>query len=402
MRDGCNNTIMESYPGDGLFAKEPYTRELVVAPKPEPPKVIPPDYVPELVHRESVPFDITINQDRVDQVLGRLMWQYKGEQFPYNLDSTRVPQDPRHMPEHFVRGDLDKAMFLWTVCYYMRGGTRSVEAVKRLTPLYNERYELFDCSVAANVDPEVIANELTKKGLGFQEKVSNAWVENAKRMQEQWGGDPRNIFDGVTTYDESLARVMNDKNGGGFIGFKEKMTSMIIYYLTDAELIEEFPFPVPVDIHVMRVSIANELITFADDAFGVNLYTPQVTQVLRKVYLDYAVQNNVDSRELSNAVWLLSEALCGKHPGNQTLEPLGRKAREGRKTYLVPKPVDPTDPAQQRAYEASCRHCPIESTCDYTLPGKPYYIGGVLFKRGYRQRFEPLPLPPPSPQLELF
>ncbi|MCU0667056.1 MAG: hypothetical protein MUF85_00330 [Patescibacteria group bacterium] len=334
---------------------------------------------------------IVIDDERVSQVIGRLIYAYEQNEFPYNLDSTRTPQDHRHMPQTLEYGTKEHAMFLWTVCYYMRGGIKSNDAVMRLAKMYDMHPELFVAESAMICQKADLRNLLSEYGLGLQETVSNAWVENAARLYERYDGDPRKIFDGVTTYQQSLSRIKNDGKGGGFIGFREKMVSMIIYYLSDEGLIKEFEFPLPVDIHVLRVSIANELVKFEGYAEDENLLDEDLLITVRGLYLAYARQHNVSMLTISDAVWLLSQSTCGMHPGNVTLEPHGRGNRKGRQTHLIPAPVNADDESQRELYARTCALCPIEETCRWNVPGKIYYVQGKLIRRGERLRY-----PPPS------
>lgn len=343
----------------------------------------------------SQSLDIVVHPEQIEHVLGTLLELYRMGGYPYNKDSVRVPQDPRHMPESLPLGDKEHAMFLWTSCYYMRGGIKSVEAFRRLSRLYTARPDLFDPEVAQAASEDEITQELTQHGLGFQASVSKAWISNAKKLVADYSGDPRTIFDGVTSYDQALEKIKNDGKGGGFLGFREKMTSMIIYYLMDQKLIEPLDFPVPVDLHVMRVSIANELISFPGAEPGTNLYTEETLAALRAIYQQYAVDHQVSPLDLANAVWLFSEAMCGYQPGNQTLEPEGREHRRGRSTHLEPLAIDFGDPLQHAAFARTCGRCAIRETCRYNIPGKPYYVQGVLMIRGERQDF-------PQTQHELF
>lgn len=362
-----------------------------------PESTVPDDYIPEVLPNRGERPVPTINTERAYAVLDTLMEAHNNNMPPYNLDRVRVPHDPRHMPETLEFGGAEHAMFLFNVCYYMRGGIKSNDAVKRMAKVYDEWPELFDCETAQFFDVDTIAQILSAHGLGFQRAVAKQWIENSRRMLERFDGDPRNIFDGVTTYEQSQERIQNDSKGNGFLGFQEKMTSMIIYYLMDEELIESFNFPIPIDLHVLRVSIANEMITFGDVPFGTNLFTKETLATLRHLYLTYAEERGINPLRLCDAVWMLSESSCGRHPGNTTVEPLGRSTRNGRSTYLIPKIVNTDDPSQRKAYEESCHVCPIEDTCEYNIPGAPYYVGGNLIIRGRRVRF---PLPVARPQEE--
>lgn len=357
---------------------------------------LPSGWEPEVKPRTNQTPEITINHEQVNRVLGTLLNAYENRRYPYNHDSVRLPHDPRHMPPSLEYGSVDHAMFFWNACYYMRGGIKSVDAIKRLAAVYEEEPDLFDCAVASEKRPAEIAGTLKAHGLGFQGTASRHWVENAQRLHERFDGDPRKIFTSNGTYDDYLKIIKNDGKGGGFKGFQEKMTSMIIYYLMDSSLIEPFMFPIPVDLHVMRVSVSNRLIEWKETPYGTDLYSDQMLATLRELYYDYAVEHEVNPLRLCDAVWLLSESLCGSYPGNITLEPYGRSNRKGRSTVLLPQEVDTNSPAQQAAYEASCRHCPVEETCDYAIPGKLYYVAGGLIIRGLRKQF------PEPPQTKMF
>lgn len=351
----------------------------------------PDTYIPEVLPSNGEKLNIIVDKERAYPILDTLLNAYVQNQPPYNLDRVRLPHDPRHMPKTLERGTVDHAMFLFNVCYYMRGGIKSNDAMKRMATVYDDYPQLFNCEFAKDFSETDLQTILKEHGLGFQGTVAKQWVENSRRMLERFEGDPRNIFSDVTDYDQSLELVQNDRRGKGFVGFQEKMTSMIIYYLMDEELIEPFNFPIPIDLHVMRVSIANQLVTFTQSGnpvpYGTNLFSKELPAALRDLYLQYAEERQVNPLRLCDAVWLLSESSCGKHPGNVTIEPLTRKFRNGRKTYLQPKEVDVSDPTQQKAYGESCAVCPVENTCELNIPGSQYYISGNLIVRGTRVRF---------------
>lgn len=364
---------------------------------PEAELYIPDDWLPEVIPTSDEKLDILVDEEKVHEVLSTLLSAYKDNAFPYNLDGARLPHDPRHMPPSLPYGSRDHAMFLWNSCYYMRGGIKSVDAFKRLSDVYEDRPDFFNCEAAAQLEVADIATVLTTHGLGFQERVAKEIIENSRRLLERFDGDPRNIFSSASSYKECLDHIKNKGKGKGFVGFQEKMTSMIIYYLMDEDLIEPFMFPIPIDLHVMRVSIANEMITFPNAPHGTNLFTPDTLAILRKVYFDYAVEHDINPLRLCDAVWMLSASICGHNPGNKTLEPHGRKHREGRLTYLIPSPVNPDNQLQRKSYKASCGTCPIEQHCRHNIPGTPYYVSGSIIIRGKRLR-----LPQPFEQTVLF
>ena len=350
------------------------------------------DLTPERLPQRAETERVVIDQERFDMVLDTLMDAYEDDRYPYHLDRVRLPQDERHMPPSLERGTKEHAMFFWNVCYYMRGGTKSTFAVQQMSKLYEDRPDLFDCERILETTQEDIVDELQKHKLGFQYTVSKAWMLNAQRMLDEYDGDPRNIFEGLGAsddpYDELVGRVKNKGKAGGFMGFQEKMTSMIAYYLMDADLVEQFNFPIPVDLHVMRVSISNLMVMFPDIEFPANVYSQALLKALRDAYSDYANRKGISPLRLCNAVWQLSEALCGQAPGNRVIEPNGRENRTGRLTKVVPETVNPNDEGQQRRYNRTCERCPIEGTCELNVHGGAmYYAVGQVAIRGQRLRF---------------
>lgn len=355
----------------------------------------------EVLPGNGVP-EFEVHTEHAFGVIDRIMEAYREKEFPYNLDRTRLPQDERHMPPSLPRGGKEHAMFFFNACYVMRGGIKSNDAIRRMSLLYENRPELFDADYARTLTVDDIKRALKDHGIGMQEAVSRQWIENSKRLMNDCEGDPRALFVGVSQegdpYQACLDRVMSDKNSG-YVGFKKKMTSMLVYYLMEGKMIEHFPFPLPVDMHVMRVSVANQMMTFPDAPHGTNLFHDEVTDALRELYYEYLEARQEDPIELSNAVWMLSESICGKTPGNVTDEPDGRKHRQGRGTFLVPKPINPDDIQQRRDYANSCAKCPVNDTCEYNIPGKHYYVGGALIIRGKRVVFKEIPVREKLPSL---
>lgn len=315
--------------------------------------------------------------DKLDTITEVLLEARAAHEFPYTLEAANLPQDEHNMPPELPRGGQEHANFLWATCYYMRGGIKSTAAFAGLSEVYAEEPELFDPVIAMHDDPKRIQELLKSHGLAFSSStIGPAWVENARRMTELYDGDPRNIFQYANRYEDVLFKIKNNGRGKGFIGFQEKMVSMITYYLMDSELIPYFDFPLPVDFHVLRVSAANEIITFENVPDSGDIYDERTLGMLRNMYHDFSVTHGVSQLDVCNAVWSLSSAICGSQPGNIMLEPGDRNKREGRSTHIVPLPIDLNSPSQIAMYERSCRLCPIQRTCKHNMPSKLYYVRG--------------------------
>lgn len=169
--------------------------------------------------------------ERIDQVITTLADSYERKLYPYNLDSTRVPQDPRHMPRN-LELDVEKcdeqqkiqlASFWFADCYYMRGVNDSNDMTINLAKLYEDHPEIFDFKNAMNLQPKYVESLLLEYHLPVQHKaISKYWVENARRMIDRYDGNPMKMFENFGTYSELLKRGRNDHKGGGFQGFQKK------------------------------------------------------------------------------------------------------------------------------------------------------------------------------------
>lgn len=330
---------------------------------------------------------IVVDVERIDQVLDTLISALANNSYPYNLESTVLPQDHQHLPKNLEIGSKQHAMFLFTSCYYMRGGNKSVDAFKGLARLYTSNPEVFDPRIAKDLDPDSLVPMLKQSGLGYHSVVPRQWVMNANTLCQHYDGNPINIYNGVTDYQTCVDRIIKKGDNPGFKGFREKMVSMLTYYLMDEDMIPYFDFPPPVDLHLMRVSIANELVRFEGYAEHDNLLSPELLSTMREYFYNYAVKKKINVLRLADAVWLLSQSLCGNQPGNITLEPFGRTSRKTRSAFLLAKPVSIDNNSQREAYRKTCGSCPIESTCEWNVPGKYYFMQDRLFRRNKRIRF---------------
>ncbi|HMR72744.1 MAG TPA: hypothetical protein PKD68_01920 [Candidatus Saccharibacteria bacterium] len=321
--------------------------------------------------------------ERIDHVLGTLLTVYDQKLWPYNLDSTRVPQDSRHMPRRVEfsrtpeeRTDEDSfklALFWFHDCYYMRGVNDSNDMTINLAQLYEEHPELFDPHHSQHLEPTKVEKLLLDYHLPVQHKqISEFWVENAKRLVERYDGDPQKIFDDFGTYEELVRRTRNNFKGGGFLGFQKKMTSMLGYFYMANGLVPYQNIPLPVDFHVMRTSIETEMVRFPGFEGAIDF--ERVTDFLRKVFYDFADYHDISQLDLCDVVWLYSREACVQSPTNsQTI--IGKRA--GRKTVWSPAIARQEDASKKQleTYHDSCGSmCRLRDICQQNIPSGEYYV----------------------------
>jgi len=345
-----------------------------------------------LKNQNEETLNLKVDKERAELVFGRLLDSFFRKEYPFNLPKAKAPQVMENLRDLFVLGSREHACFLFALCYWMRGGIDSQTATKQLAQLYRNNPEMFLPEkvykfqrqmilpgLERRFAPIFLSSEFKAIGLGFNvEEIADIWVENWLRIKDLWAGDPRDIFKGVSTYEEACKRVQN-KSKRGFHGFQEKMVSMLIYFYMDADILDRWHFPIPVDFHVLRIVFSNCIIVAKPaESNGNGFYTKSVLMSVRKLCQNYCVKHNVDPLHLCEAIWLYSRLMCNQHPGNQSV--VG--GRHGRKTELLP--VSRWSLAQIRNYSNTCAICSINDTCKWCIPSAEYYIRGKLVLREER------------------
>jgi len=323
-----------------------------------------------------------IDRNKADAVFARLLDAYLRKEYPYDQADAIPPQVRENLPETLEWGSREHALFLFAVCYWMRGGIESHTAIRQLTRLYDLERDIFSPLGGSISEATDLAQKFRSVGLGFNaEEIGRMWKKNLAKIAHFYGGDPRIIFSGIKTYEEACERIQN-KKGRGFLGFQEKMVSMLIYFYMDAGIIDRWNFPIPVDFHVLRTVFAHEIVVADPSEFNGNgFFTKPILAAVRNLFQSYCIKNDVDPLVLCNAVWLHSGLMCNQHPGNQSV--VG--GRHGRKTELWP--VARWSLAQTRTYERTCAVCVVRNTCRWCVPSAEYYIRGRLILR--EERGEP-------------
>lgn len=340
---------------------------------------------------------VLVDKTKADAVLGKLLGAYLEKDYPFNQPGAIPPQIKENLPRSLPWGGREHSLFLFALCYWMRGGIKSHTATRSLGRLYRAEPEIFLPETVDSISADHLANHFSRVGLGFNaEETGRGWKTNLERIRDQWAGDPRTLFHEVSTYEDACDRIQNRRTTG-FYGFQHKMVSMLTYFYMHADIIDQWKFPIPVDFHVLRTVFSHGIIRVVEGNGGSNgLYTKPVLAATRQVFMDYAVEHNVSPVHLCEAVWIFSGIMCNLHPGNRS-EGGSSKVRYGRKTKVVP--VARWTPSQQKAYDRTCAVCVVSRTCDWSIAAADYYIGGKIVLREPResapQRAFPI-LPPPS------
>lgn len=332
-----------------------------------------------------------IDKPRARKVFALMLAQYQARQHPFLSLQTDRPQ--HHVPASLSEDPLQLARFLFYLCLYMRGGIDSVHAAKQLSLVYGQHPWLFTSEVLVLGEEDIAATVAPYIPL-FRERIGRFWLHNARVLWERYDGDPRLIFDGVKSAPESYYRTMGvryrpstinqQRSTGelllrvdgatayqGFRGFREKMTSMIAYYLFDMKLIKESPpLSAPIDYHHLRMNLQTGMIVVAGTK---PIRYEQLVPIGIELALYLQQHFKLPMHEYGDIVWLWSKILCGQAPQNRSVVVTDNPVRVTRAPAVLT-----WDEADREAFAKSCGECAVREECRFSVPSGEYYTQGQI------------------------
>jgi hypothetical protein len=343
-----------------------------------------------------------IDHDRARIVFDTLVRALKEKVHPY--DVALRPQDIVGELSSYTQ--VQQANFWFYACMYMRGPINSNFAVERLFEIFREENGegIFDPSDIRSQRPFHIVRVMEKYNFTRMLKdVKRFWAFGSQIISQMYEGDARNIYIGITTFDELVERVTYKKEtlraeGGGFIGFQKKMAAMLTYFLYDSNLIDFDQFPPPVDFHLMRVMILTEVLRLDDEdpsGFRYEKTSPFGFEVIEQ----YLKNPETEPVMLGDALWLLSGNLCSKSPRNREPRSFGvfdaekidatalskKKPLEAHPGLFSNSTVNLPIHIGEETLEMrnTCGLCPVKQFCrdDVGMPAVKYYRDGKLSLR---------------------
>ncbi len=328
-----------------------------------------------------------IDYQRARTVFGLMLDLYKRRAYPFiNLE--------KDLPQNLVTAEIQSnplslARHLFFACHYMRGTVVSSHAFHVLNKMQEKHPWLFNEEILVLTTAGQVSDALGEHIPWHQVQVGKLWLANAHTLHREWGGDPRRIFSGSPSKKTLYKRVMGRKYKGyrgrceGFGGFREKMTSMLAYFLESKNLITPTPLSAPVDFHHFRVYLATEMIRVKTDTVRYEYVKKLGIRLAEWLQREFSLSQV----EYGDIVWLWSLRSCRSSPHNSSREVV----LDTGQTRRIPVSITWSE-GQLRSYARTCGRCYIADYCTYGVPAGPYYTTG-LFHLLERQ---------PPPQQNLF
>ncbi len=358
--------------------------------------------------------NVIFNEERALEVFTLLCEQW--EQQSWLFKDIVLPEDQFGYWMDGVTPEA-RAHWLFIAALPQRGGVMAEDPFTPLWALYKKHPGLYDpkefvdpkkwtirkiTNAINRVSPLIgkskPAGERQAHALGYKlEQHAAAWKHNMAMVANRFDSNILNLFKQVEhlpeedRFEASFALIDNKLRDDGIIGMRRKIFSLFIIWLQKEKLISDFPCPIPVDFHALRVLLATDIVTLKDlkVVTGLDDGTEKHLKALMGfeykrvsdgIITDIAQWTNkflyrhgLSHLHLNPALWVLSRELCAAHPQNT--------AYKGNSLYLLAKDFENgLKSFGIKTSKSLCGFCPIQSYCEYAVPSKTYYKAGSLVK----------------------
>lgn len=300
---------------------------------------------------EYIPPGFTPNYRRAYSVFAYLIGAHNDGEFPYTEAAfARRPQDQ-------LTTEVRQPNGLFYTTHMMRGLRDSTRAAQQIVKLHARWPEMFDPAKAARLSESQIQGRLEKcfENVPKHQHYAKAWKRNSELLAA-WGGDIRNVYEGVTTEAEVRARIVNKQKyhlpprEQGFFGFQAKMCSLLTYFLMAEGHIPRISMSPPIDFHHMRIMVGTRILPLPPGRYSPRAVEKLADRVGRR-YLDKHYE--MDPVFFADLMFILSRDACA------------RAVKEENPDWSNTKTV--------ARYRRTCGNCPIEDKCHCTVRHESYY-----------------------------
>jgi endonuclease III len=217
------------------------------------------------------------------------------------LPQFNIPQELEYSPPRTrVKKPRLAAHYLWTSASFERRA-KSRELMAGFTELWEEKRWFFNPREVIKKSLEEIT-EAVKKDLRYGLSETPAYfLDNAKRLITDYGGNPRNLIVGRTVEE---ARTEISK----FRGVGPGIANLFILYMFDRKIAlpaDPENLMLKIDVHKARVLINTEVIKSE-----VNVRRSDIVPLAEIAYRESCRRQNLDPSTLDAALWIIGSEVC--------------------------------------------------------------------------------------------
>jgi len=348
---------------------------------------------------------VRVDKTRFDQTARLLVKAVLANEFPFNIMWLPQNATPPELKKDLLV--LSRAIFFANM--FMRGQVKSDYIYGQAMKICLASPELIDPDFMSRSDTTVeYVFERVKPFIRYRLfEMPRLVLDAFRRLQEDWGGDPRKIVEGIDDPDDPTGtnsvklhhRMVNiesipkkhrhPEQMRGIVGIRPKIANLFAYFMRAQKMMAHASkTEVAFDFHACRTFVVTGGLVLEGNG---QVRFEDVTRIGSKAAEEFCIENNVPTNVLADGFWWHSKAMCAKAPGNRTLgrskrkdhskeerHTLDYKPRAREKVVLRMHQPDWSNPKDVRYYELSCGRCILEEYCTLNLSSGFYGEEGAL------------------------
>lgn len=277
-----------------------------------------------------------LHKAKAEPVLRNLLEAYQKRRglFAHVHASTHAPQRI-HIPEGMEPGGLDHRRWLFFACLTDRR-TVSEGVYKAHVELYRRDEWMYE-ELGQPQDVARIRFAIGSARVGLPNQSALYWPRCSRTLFKTFGGDPANMFM-ARTINQLMAWKRDEEKVRGedpLPGYGPKIMSLLAIFLEEVDAIAPVTDALPIDVHVQRFFLANDLITITAPVNNVRM-----EDTIRPYLTELCEKWKASRVDMAHALWLLGNRICTQCHRNTDAELLcpayaSCKGAPETRTYFV-------------------------------------------------------------------
>lgn len=229
--------------------------------------------------------------------------------YPFNLPGV-FPD--AIIPEGVNAGSLEHALFLFYACNF--------DSSQRATVVYEEMRNLtkrVDFKEFPKLDEdklyEIFKESMKKMGDPKKTRLNPLAVvlQNAKKLQTEYDGDPRNIFEeNIKDTLQALQYGRDKKANGKFMQYGLGKAALVMKNFVRFGMWPFSPYEIPIKIdrHLLRISVGAGVLEIPDMLSRARI--DRVVGMLTRGYQRVTSREKISAVDLNDAFWAIGSYVC--------------------------------------------------------------------------------------------
>ena len=252
---------------------------------------------------------ITVNKERASALFQLIDYQWDNN---YGLLTNKDHLIENQVPTTIKKGSEEHARFLFFTALNDHG-LKSKQMYEKSQKLYEYHSEYYDPEwivrhYSNNNYTKLIPIICSPLGARYPNALSQAWVENATLLYNDYQSSVRKLFLSDIDAKKLLRKLLLFRGVGNKIGGMLLRAALTLHW-TDPNIRNVDNVLVPVDIHDSRIMFLTDVFVKTDQLFQeIDYYSYR--QLAQKTITDICRQEGLDWTKIDRSLWLIGSTGC--------------------------------------------------------------------------------------------